>query len=590
MQCSVCGSNLVRGFTFCLECGNPVPPELLEESGLPQRNIDRGPQEITVPKTANFSANAQSYEEMGEEIGELQPKLIGGDIDSGEELQPQLMGGDTYESGQALKPRLMGVGDDEEGEALKPKLMGGEEQAGVGVKVKAAMQNSSADVSDNAVEKLVFCPNCGMHMQHDTVKCEICGMTLGNMPINVPKSASGMPLFNTEPDPFSGAGGFGGFGGFGGISDEVASRTDNLVNSGNTNPMFNSGSSAFNVQTTPADIAHLTQQLANFSAGADMPNIAVTENTRFRQKPTANGNDVKLEDFAINDDLQSESIPFSNSGVPVVGDYSMEDNPDEYINLDPFAFVGMLMGEEPENHSVSSKSVSDIRAAVPVEQVRTASLEPIAAPKPEPVRAPKLEPVGAPAVESVRATPAKPPSMFGEQVVSEETAPFAAGKLPEINGLAEAPIPKKTVAPKNPPNPMPRPKQSSTGDQPPGEWQAHPTTENRPTTTASAAPKTKKCFECGRIMPFRDKFCPNCGLAMSETPSPKPVPTLPPPQKKSNKAVIIVIIVLLIIIAAIVVGIFLFKGNAAEIDFDRLTQTVFNAAEDLPEDISQTVL
>lgn len=599
MQCSVCGSNLVRGFTFCLECGNPVPHEMLEESGLPQRdNLDRGPQEISVPETAMPVGNTQ----QDEEVGDLRPKLIGGDVDQGEALKPQLMGGDTYDKGKALKPKLMGVGDEEAGEALKPKLIGGEEQTGVGTKVKATMQNSSDDVNDNGVEKLMFCPNCGMHMQRDPVKCEICGMTLGNVPNNVPKSASGIPLFNTDPDPFSGTGGIGGFGGFGGVSDEDVSRIDNFVNNGgNPNPMFNSGSSAFNVQSSPSDLAQLTQQLANFSAGADMPNIGVTENTKIRQQAVPKGKDVKLSDFSMTDDLQSESVPISDSSVPVVGDYSMEDNPDEYINLDPFAFVGMSMDEEPQYPSVSAEPMPST-APIEPEPVSEPSLEPIAAPipvndpEPEPVSVPEPKPVSTPRPAPV-AEPVKPPSFFGEEPddIPEETAPFIAEESPVISeaSLPEPITVKKSAPPAATQNAAPR--AAVTGpapiaEQPTVRRQAAMPEQPDAPLRPPAAPKTKICYACGKNMPVKDKFCPNCGRSTFGLPNPNIAP--PPSQtaKKKRNYKPFYAIALVVIILAVVIGFLIFNANASEIDFDTLTQTVFNAEQEFSATASQYII
>ena len=38
MFCENCGKQLIRGYSFCIECGSPVPPEVLEEGGLPGRS------------------------------------------------------------------------------------------------------------------------------------------------------------------------------------------------------------------------------------------------------------------------------------------------------------------------------------------------------------------------------------------------------------------------------------------------------------------------------------------------------------------------------------------------------------------------
>ncbi len=40
MVCQNCGKELVRGYSFCMECGSPVPPEALEEAGMPPRTGD----------------------------------------------------------------------------------------------------------------------------------------------------------------------------------------------------------------------------------------------------------------------------------------------------------------------------------------------------------------------------------------------------------------------------------------------------------------------------------------------------------------------------------------------------------------------
>lgn len=581
MQCKICGSNLVRGFTFCLECGTPVPPEMLEESGLPPRDVDRGPQEIEPPKLSKSAEDQQT----DDNVGDLQPKLIGDDMDRGEALKPQLIGGDTYEQGTALKPKLMGLDEEEAGEALKPRLIGGEEQAGVGQKVRAAMQNSSADVNDTAVEKLVFCPNCGMHMQHSLNKCDICGMALGNKPNNIPTTSSGIPLFNTDADPFSGTGGLENFaGGFGSVSDEDVSRIDNF-SKGNTDPMFNSGSSAFNVHATPNDFSQLTEQLANFSTAAGMPTIETTENTRIRQKAAPKGKDVELSDFSMSDDLSSETIPLSDRNVPVLGDHSMEDNPDEYINLDPFAFVGMSMDEEPPMQL--PKAQPDIAEAVPVNQPQPTEVVPV--------------------IDNSRFDPVQPPS-FAENAagVNKESAPLLTDEAPVSSGSetpsfvsTESPEPSapNMEVPKQPIQQDPAVHQAQPIQQPQTVQQEQPTQQPQVTrqeqqeqqeqpmqpgeAPPKAAEKTKKCYACGRSMPIIDKFCPNCGRSMFGVPNPNRMPNVPQPEppRAKKKPVAVIVIVVIVVIAAVVAGIFLLKKNADAAGFDELSQAVSNAEQ-----------
>ena len=594
MQCKICGSNLVRGFTFCLECGTPVPPEMLEESGLPDRNIDRGPQEIEPPKISKYTEGQQTEDQ----VGDLRPQLIGDDQDRGEELQPQLVGGDIFEQGQALKPKLMGLGEDEAGEALKPKLIGGEEQTGSGEKVRAAMQNSSDDVSDTAVEKLIFCPNCGMHMQHNLNKCEICGMTLGNKPNNVPTTSSGIPLFNTEPDPFSGTGGLGNFtGGFGSISDEDVARIDNFAN-GNPDPMFNSGSSAFNVQATPNDFAHLTEQLANFSTAAGMPTIEKTKNTRIRQQAVPKGKDVEISDFSMSDDLESETIPMSDRHVPVLGDHSMEENPDEFINLDPFAFVSMSMDDDPPTPMPEAQS--DIPEAVPVAQPQPTEIVPV--------------------IDNSRYDPVQPPSdaenalkeTVPEKTAPEETSPFIAEETPVLSKYAapssantekseahktvtaaptqpeqqEQPIQQTQPVQQAQPSQQPQAVQAVRQEQPQAAPQVQQYQQMQPDEAPPRpAEKTKKCYACGRSMPAKDKFCPNCGRSMFGAPNPNLISNAPPPPPAKKKPVAAIVIAVIVLIAAVVAAVLFLPGKKSEaVGLDELSQVVSSTEQALLSD------
>ncbi|MDE6731990.1 MAG: hypothetical protein K2J77_03850, partial [Oscillospiraceae bacterium] len=359
MQCKQCGNNLVRGFTFCLECGMAVPDEMLEESGLPPRNIDSGPKTRGVGESAEREEEAPTmpyFAPEPEQQGDLKPRYIGGgddDENRGAALKPQFIGGDTGVGGRDLKPKLMGLDEETSGKALKPQYIGGgDSDSGRGEQVKVVLRENSSE-SDGTTEKLVFCPNCGMHMQRSPNICDVCGMLLGNKPTNVPTSESGMPLFNTDGDSFSGGfgglGEFGGLGGFGeveGLSDDDISRADSFA-SGNNDPLFNN---------EPVGLESLSEQLAGFSVTTESSSIGVTENTRIRQKSVEKGKDLKVEDFMLTDDLSSEPVPMSLDGVPVVGDYSMEDNPDEELDLDPFRFVGMSMDEAPEEPFIKNRS------------------------------------------------------------------------------------------------------------------------------------------------------------------------------------------------------------------------------------------
>lgn len=559
MQCKQCGTNLVRGFSFCLECGLPVPDEMLEESGLPQRNIDSGPQEAPGGEPRERASSAAAADQNAEDgkPGDLKPQLQGGgEQDRGAALKPQLVGGDAGIGGRDLKPQLMGLGEENSGRDLKPKYVGGgeDDDKGAGEQVKVVLHEMSSE-DDTVTEKLVFCPNCGMRMQHNPNICDVCGMLLGNKPSNVPTTTSGVPLFNTDGDAF--ANGFGGFGGLGGgladISDEDASRIDSFVN-GNNDPMFN--------QSSPADdLAALTQQLQGFSAAAEMRSIAVTENTRIRQIEPEDGMEREVSDFSMTDDLSSESIPMSDDGMPVVGDYSMDENPNEFFDLDPYSFINTSMDElalEPP----PKKAPSTIPKAAPAPE-RINPVPPVAARSPEPIKPVITEPV------PVISEPAPPaPNTVSNNISNSQ-------KIPAFGGLGA----KVPAAPPPAPPAAPPPVQAEAAaapQDPPQVQPVQPTPQAQPARPAEAA--TKKCYACGHMMPVADKFCPNCGRSTFGAPNPNRMNSAPAPTPKKNKALPIIIIAVILIIAAAAAVMFFLKGNAAAVLDEQLVIDINNFA------------
>ncbi len=537
MKCRNCGVDLVRGFTFCMECGLPVPPEALEESGLPQRNIDSGVQETFGSENGGAPSAGEEREKSAsnvrpdvheEEITELEPVLHGGsDFSQGEALRPELKGGADYTQGEALKPELRGGSSDEDnGAALKAQYVGGipDEGSDKGADVQAVMREGSADDSDTAVEKLVFCPNCGMHMQKNPTKCEMCGMALGNMPTSsVPKTSSGIPLFNTESDSF---GGFGGLGDFGGITTEEAERIDSFMN---PDPLFGNGIPTINAQATPDDFAQLTEQLASFSAA---PTLDVTQSTVVRQQSTKQGEDFRLTDFQLTDDLSDVVIPIFDNKVHVVEDFSMEEDPDNPLP-DPFAFLqtslddsAMMPAAEPvqEPVPVSEPQTSPfIEEAPPVITETPASKQPALTDIGEPTKpeAPKLEAIKpeAPKLEAIKPEAPKLEAIKPEVPKLEAIKPEA----PKLEAIKPEQI--KPEVPKAP--------AALTA---PGAPEA-------PQHAPKIPPDMKMCVACGRQVPVGDKFCPNCGRSMNPSDN-KPAP------KKKPVALIVVLVIVLIAAAA----------------------------------------
>lgn len=544
----------MRGFSFCLECGLPVPDEMLEESGLPQRNIDTGPQTRGVGETAERTEEAPAAQQTdntaeAEDPGDLKPHYFGGSgEDRGAALKPQLVGGDAGVGGRDLKPKLMGLGEETSGKDLKPKYVGGgdDDDRGTGEQVRVVLQETSSE-TDNVTEKLVFCPNCGMRMQHNPNICDVCGMLLGNKPTNVPKTSSGVPLFNTDGDLFSGGLGAGGFGGFGGglseLSDDDASRIDNFMN-GNSDPLFNTSSPADN-------LAALTEQLAGFSSAAGMNSIGVTENTRVRQIEPDKGMEREVSDFSMTDDLSSESVPMSDDGVPVVGDYSMEDNPDEFIDLDPYGFVGMSMDEAPAEPLVRKSSALGARSAA-FEKPKTAAPA-LEAPAPETERR-EPEPIAPQAVEIAKAP----------DNTEAEKSPEITPKAPIISEPAPDEASEESAA-KAPEATSPAPAETEKAPEP--TVQAENIVEERHTKPEAAparAVSTKKCYACGHVMPSADKFCPNCGRSTFGAPNPdfqdRASAKAPAPKKRS--VIPFILIVLFAVAAAVAVTMYFMKGNA----------------------------
>lgn len=564
MQCKSCGSDLVRGFTFCLNCGLPVPLEMLTESGLPPRNIDSGGSE-----EPTAASGVPETESDPQEQGDLRPHYIGDERDVGGELKPQLQGGDAAVNGKDLKPRFIGSTENEAGKALKPKYIGGEEHMTAGGEnVRAVMQESSSSGNDGGVEKLVFCPNCGMRMQHDPTRCEACGMPLGNKP-GVPATQSGIPLFNTDSDPFGeGAGsGLDGFGGAGGLYDEDVSRIDNFM-SGNTDPMFYNGDATFNVRAaTPDDFAELTQQLANFSSAVGMQSIEVTENTVIRQREPEKGKEREVDDFSMTGDLSSEPIPMSDDGLPIIGDCSMDEDPNSHINLDPYAFLTTSMDETAD--MFSSVGIPD---AVP-----PAREEPKPAPAPQPGRPPTFPESG---VRETEETPfineqplPEPNTAAAEASVKPEVRVSAPKTQPEPADIMPQAAQQQTQSDaKTAPNGQTAPSAASAAKAPTVSAEPVQTatpaaqTQNAPIQRPKPAESTKRCYACGRIMPASDKFCPNCGRSTFGAPNPNIASQTPAPVPTKKKHTgLIVLLVILAAVAASAMTFIALKGFGAEI-------------------------
>lgn len=478
MVCVNCGKKLIRGYAFCLDCGSPVPPEVLEEGGMPGRTDNEG----RPPKPETDTESAPKKEDEPEKpVSEVQSSMPG--------VEP-LDGGSTTET-------------------------------------------------------LVFCPNCGMHMQGNSYQCNKCGMYLGEKPKNIPLSAGGVPLMN--PDEMA-IGGGGLDLGLGGVSDSEIEQISSFMSGSGVIPIFaaedNSNPDLFGNDISANDFAALSEQLANFSAANEMPSIEAVEPRRTASK----SNDRRVDNFSMSDD-DAGAVPLIGNTVPVIENYSMDENPSENINLDPYKFLNNSMDDtpseipkaeapkpaEPEFEPLFSKSPA------PPEPVKPSEPEPDARPEPERVEfepifassapAPKTPVPKTPvprAVEKPAEQPEPPKPRPAEPPVPEkvEEPPIITENTPVINEFVPTPV-----------QAAPKPKETapqSGSDQP---------VPPRPAPVREAPRGNMfRCRSCGQSMYDTDKFCPSCGASYKNG-------SAASPRSKSKAPLIVVIVIVLIALA-----------------------------------------
>lgn len=424
MVCVNCGKNLIRGYAFCMECGSPVPPEVLEEGGMPGRTDNEGrpePEEESAPKPENN--------------------------DNGEKTEKPV---------SEVKSSMPGV----------EPLDGG-----------------------NTTETLVFCPNCGMHMQSDSYRCNKCGMTLGEKPKNVPLSAGGVPLMNI--DPTGGLGGIGG--GLDGISESDLEQITGFMSGTGNIPIFaaedNSTPDLFGSDISANDFAALSEQLANFSAANEMPGIEAIDAPKREPEaePEKRPVERRVDDFNMGGD---SSAVISDNAVPVIGNYSMDEMPEENVNLDPYKFLDASMEDAPEPLFSNPQTVpsAPVKGSEPETKPEQPVYEPVFSQN-KPAEPPK--------------TP-EPPVFPEAAPVIEEAAPVVSEFVPEQPAPQPPPYPKAPET-ANPfgaddffsqPVPPPMPRQNTA-----------------PVQNEAPRGNLFRCRFCGQSMYDTDKFCPNCGAS-----------------------------------------------------------------------------
>ena len=450
MFCENCGKKLIRGYSFCMECGTPVPPEVLEEGGLPGRS-DEKPE--NAPEIA--SADVNSEESKAEERGDVQASMPG--------IQP--------------------IGGNDEG-------------------------------------TLVFCPNCGMRMQHNTETCEKCGMRLGDKP------TSSVPLINNNPMDLDG--GFGGFGGgMEGFSDSDINRINSFMGGGMPSAYENENAAdnLFGTNSYSAsDIEALNRQMSNFSASSsEMPAISKA-NGAVRQKEPEQGEARKVENFSMSDGAE-ESVPISDTAVPVIEGCSMDENPEADISLDPYSFLGNSMDDSAEERPVDNVNLFGEPAAEAPEAVEEPAPEAAEAPAPEAAEEPVPEAVEE-ASEALNVESAFEETSAAEPVddfIPEEMG-FIAESAPVISEEPGDAAPAASAAVvterlpvddfdfRRPQKPQNTPAENSEEEKPKGNL--------------------VYCRNCGQDMYDTEKFCKNCGATYKGA----YVPPKTAPSKNGSKA------------------------------------------------------
>lgn len=520
MVCVNCGKKLIRGYAFCLECGSPVPPEVLEEGGMPGRTDNEG--RPTKPETESAPQENTTPEES---VGEVKSSMPG--------VEP---------------------------------LDGG-----------------------NSEETLVFCPNCGMHMQSNPYQCDKCGMTLGDRPKNIPLSAGGVPLMNPDEMSIGGGGIGGGFGmGLDGVSDSDIEQLNSFINGSSAIPIFHEEEpetpDLFGNSISPNDFAALSEQINNFKAANDMPSVDAAP--RDPSRTASRGTDRRVDNFSMTDG-GAETAMFSANSVPVIGGYSMDENPNENVNLDPYKFLNNTMDDLPDIPDANaSRTVAGKAESVLSEQPETVKQEPETVSEnvqPAKNTAPVTD--TKPVQETAKTTAREPEHMGFEPLFASSAPPRtveeAASQPPKPQQtISQNPLPEQTLSkpqqtfPQNPrPEQVQPPKPQTRAETPVitesapiiNEYTAPPVQQVQNSNDRQVPHYVKevphgnmfRCQNCGQSMYDTDKFCPYCGVPYSKAAK--------SPRKKSKLPLIIIIAVLIVIAAAVFFVVTSLNGNAAEI-------------------------
>lgn len=330
---------------------------------------------------------------------------------------------------------------------------------------------------------LVFCPNCGMHMQTSTAFCETCGMRLSGE-----ESAPSQPQQNYRPavplwneDPLGGD--------LSGMSDQDIDRINNFVNGvsdfgvseeeaaldsveenlgggadlgySNYQPDYADLGASGNIPgATPEEIDALTAQLAQYSASAGaIPTVSAPtqQSVVSMQEEIAGGEGIRMNNFSM--DAAEDEEPSVTDGVPIISGGSMDEDPNDTAPINPYGFLDNDFGDIDTAAAPAAVSAPVVEDIAPTVESITPAFEDIAptvesitpafediAPTVESI-APAFEDI-TPTVESIRPLaedimPTVDYSAAGGIAPTADTAPtgYTAPTVEEISPAVESAVP-----------------------------------------------------------------------------------------------------------------------------------------------------
>ena len=440
------------------------------------------------------------------------------------------------------------------------------------------------DLSGSDEGVMVFCPNCGTHMQKTPDKCERCGLTLLE---NIHSDHAGppIPLINPDRDGIGGIDGTGDIGigsGMEGVGGGMTSISAVSGTSGGMSAVGSSGgmasvgrSSELPANATP-DVSEsaMTEQSSELPANAtpDAPASAMTEQSSespandtlvapesaeadkitsappdeapqksviITQKEPEQGKERKVEDFSMGGVTDVEEM-FSDKTTPIVKGGSMDESDSNDAELDPYKFLSNNMAEIPDDEP------KPVTVAAPI-------IEPVTERLPEPMPVDATFSGASRVIEPEAATNTVPSAVLTADKISEpmEISLNESGspQKAERSTTPTAVIIEDLIPPKT--QPLNYNTSNSEYTQTGHDPKASAGTNSG---IGSSAPKSTPlyCRNCGQDISETDTVCKHCGAPVVER--------VPPVKKKKFPVLVFAGIAAMV---AVIIALALFIKNKA---------------------------